>query len=210
VSGQLAALLLALIVFSVVHSLLATTRARDASARWGLGARADRLLYNVISIVLFIPAWALVRGGFPVVWKAEGSLRVLLLGVQAASLVGFVIALRSFDIGEFLGFRAPREAGDGPERTGARPRAAPVLNTHGAYALCRHPLYFFIGLFFSVWPVMDAGRLAFAVWVWLYAWVGSIFEERRLVAKFGAAYRAYQKTHWRLLPFGPRSRSQTG
>lgn len=203
-------LLLTLIVFAVVHSLLATTRARRVSARWGIDPRGDRLLYNAISILLLIPVWALIRGGFPIVWEAGGTARILLLVVQGLAVVGFLAALRGFDLGAFIGFRAPRDAAGGLERSESRPDGAPPLNTRGAYALCRHPLYLFTGLFFSAWPVMDVGRLTFAIWVWVYAWVGSIHEERRLVATFGGAYREYQRTHWRLLPFGPRSRSRTG
>ena len=206
-SRHLAVLVAALVLFSVVHSVLASTRARRASARWGLGARADRLLYNAVSVVMFLPAWALVRGGFPVIWNAQGAVRIILLAVQGLAVIGFVIALRGFDIGEFVGYRAPRDAGDGQASGPVPSRPAPVLNTRGAYALCRHPLYTFTGLFFTAWPVMDWGRLVFAIWVWVYAWLGSIHEERRLVETFGAAYRAYQKSHWRLLPFGPRSRS---
>jgi methanethiol S-methyltransferase len=210
VSGHLVMLALALILFSCVHSLLATMRARQVCTRWGLGPRADRLFYNVISIVLFLPAWALVHGGFPVVWHAEGTTRIVLLVVQSLAICGLVVALRGFDLHEFIGLRPPRDAGSDFGSRGGGPQAAPVLQTGGAYALCRHPLYLFTGLFFSAWPVMDFGRLVFAIWVWLYAWIGSIFEERRLVNVFGSTYRAYQRTHWRLLPFGPRSRSQMG
>jgi hypothetical protein len=78
------------------------------------------------------------------------------------------------------------------------------FQTDGLYARCRHPVYFFTALFFSAWPTMDLRALVIAIWLWAYSYVGSIFEERKLVTELGAAYVAYRERTPRLLPFGRR------
>jgi protein-S-isoprenylcysteine O-methyltransferase Ste14 len=47
---------------------------------------------------------------------------------------------------------------------------------------------------------MTLNRLALAVGVHVYFWIGSIFEERKLVREFGDTYRDYQRRVPRLLP----------
>ena len=47
---------------------------------------------------------------------------------------------------------------------------------------------------------MSLNWLAFAVSCNVYFFIGSIFEERKLVREFGDAYRAYQQRVPRLLP----------
>ncbi|HWN80528.1 MAG TPA: hypothetical protein VNM87_00390, partial [Candidatus Udaeobacter sp.] len=132
------------------------------------------------------------RGAYPIVWRATGWARIALMVVQGVAAIGFLLTVRSFKIGEFLGLRAPGATGDGRFRT------------DGVYGLCRHPLYFFVGLFFSAWPTMDLRALVVAVWLWVYAFVGSIFEERKLVAELGDVYVAYRRRTPRILPLGQR------
>jgi protein-S-isoprenylcysteine O-methyltransferase Ste14 len=64
----------------------------------------------------------------------------------------------------------------------------------------RHPLYFFSLLFIWLNPQMTLASLLFNLLATLYFWVGSIYEERRLTAEFGEAYKAYRREVPRLLP----------
>lgn len=205
-------LVIGLVLFAALHSALAADAVRAPGER-RLGPRAYRLLYNLVSVLaLGVIAWT-SRGTYPTVWRATGAARWGLLGVQLVGVIGFVAALGGFDVGAFLGLRPPGgrhgAVREGPSSSARGARLEPRgigMQTSGAYALCRHPLYFFSGLFFSAWPTMDLRALVFALWLWAYVWIGSILEERRLAAEFGAAYRAYQTTHRRLLPLGPRHR----
>jgi protein-S-isoprenylcysteine O-methyltransferase Ste14 len=179
-----------LVLFSVSHSVLAAVRVRRRGERRLGSARAYRLAYSLAAVALLAATLVGTRGPWPVVWRAEGAARVALVGLQALAVAGIVVTVRGFDLGAFLGLR-----GD-PAR-----RAAP-LQTGGAYRLCRHPLYFFTATLFSAWPTMDLRWLVVALWLWVYAAVGAVFEERKLLATFGDEYRRYRGTHWRLLPLG--------
>ena len=206
---RLGALAIGLAGFSVVHSVLAATRVQRSFESRGVSPRAYRLAYSCIAVAALLALLPLMRGDFPSVWQVRGAWRWVLVGVQIGALIGLVWAARGFDILGFLGARATRSG------RGARPDLAPgapaslagPLQTRGAYALCRHPIYLFTAIFFSAWPSMDAGRFVVAVWIWAYSWIGSIFEERRLVGELGEAYQTYRATHWRLLPLGPRRRT---
>jgi protein-S-isoprenylcysteine O-methyltransferase Ste14 len=192
VPAKLVILGVGLAAFAIMHSVLAGVRVRRAGEVWAGGAQRYRLLYTLLTIALLVVIYLATRGAWPIVWRATGAARIVLLLVQGIGVVGFVLTVGSFKLGEFLGLRAPGATGDGRFRT------------DGVYALCRHPLYFFTSLFFSAWPTMDLRAFLFAIWLWAYSFVGSIFEERKLVAELGEVYVAYQKRTPRLLPLGRR------
>ena len=85
----------------------------------------------------------------------------------AGLTAAYELQKRGFDVPEFLGLRAPcaRDGVRPVAAPGARTRLSGGLQTGGAYALCRHPIYFFTALFFSAWPSMDEGKLVFAAWI---------------------------------------------
>ena len=176
-----------LLLFSLVHTGLAhaALQAR-VQLKLRIDARQYRFAYTVIAMLLLAVAFRAPRDAFPIVWRPDGWPREVLRGMQVAALLGVFATLRRFDLHSFAGLRDPEPV---------------ALTTTGVYRICRHPLYLFGCIFFSTWPTMDLRNAIFAVWLWIYAWVGSIFEERKLVARFGDAYRDYQRQHARLLPW---------
>jgi protein-S-isoprenylcysteine O-methyltransferase Ste14 len=69
----------------------------------------------------------------------------------------------------------------------------------------RHPIC--LGLLLSFWsaPRMSAGHLLFSIGMSAYIFLGILFEERDLVARFGERYRACRREVRMILPL-PRSR----
>ena len=61
------------------------------------------------------------------------------------------------------------------------------------YKVVRHPLY--IGWIIAFWatPTMTAGHLLFAGYMTAYMGVAALFEERDLIAYFGAQYEDYRR-----------------
>ena len=135
VPARLVILVVGLAAFAVVHSVLAGVRVRRAGEVRVGGAQRYRLLYTLLTIALLAMVYLATRGAYPIVWRATGVARIVLLVVQGIGVVGFVLTVGSFKLGEFLGLRAP-----GATSTGGR------FRTDGLYALCRHPLYFFTSL----------------------------------------------------------------
>ena len=95
--------------------------------------------------------------------------------------------------------------GRGP---GGGDRAGGELVTRGLYSLVRHPMYLASLLVIWLSPGMSLNTLVLFVLMSLYFFVGSVHEERLLVAQFGEEYEAYRARVPRIIPWlklpGPR------
>jgi hypothetical protein len=189
-------------LYAVVHSVLADRRAKDAVARW-VGERARdawyRPLYNAQATVatVALAAWAW-RQPDRTLYATHGPVRALLRAGQLAGVALGVAALRETGLGRFIGLpgawdwvrgsavRAPMEAQGPNDRDDGR------LRTGGAFALTRHPLNVAFGLVLWASPRMTANLAAATAVSTLYLLLGSVREEQRLLARYGATYEAYR------------------
>ncbi len=186
--------LIAVGLYGALHSLLATHWAK-ALARQLLGPTADRLyrlLYNLIGGLSFLPVLAVVAWQpgttlytIPLPWSAVA------VALQALALALILIGLLQTGITGFLGLRQLLQpALEEPAK----------LEVSGLYRWVRHPLYTAGLIFIWLSPIMTTSSLALTVGLTAYIYIGSIFEERRLVTEFGQAYLDYQRRVPRLLP----------
>ncbi len=74
------------------------------------------------------------------------------------------------------------------------------LRIEGAFKHSRHPIYLFSSLFLILRPTMDFFYLIFLINMLLYFYIGSYFEEKKLVTIFGDEYRQYQKNVPKIFP----------
>jgi len=180
--------------FGLGHSWLAGTRVKARFHRW-LGARY-RIAYNLIALVhigLVMGVGRLIAGqaarALPLPGAAVWAMDALALG----GAVLLVAALRGYDLGRFSGLAQWRHVGADfveDER----------LRSDGPHAYMRHPLY--VGAMLLLWGlVRNELQLATALWASLYFIIGAIFEERRLIAIHGDAYRAYRARVPAFLPW---------
>lgn len=187
--------------FGVIHSLLAGQDIKQWVCR-RVGARAYegfyRLAYNALATVMVLPIVALVflrPGG--IVWQVQNPvLWMALNGLRLAGVVGLGASLLQIDLGRFLGISQAVAYFRGE----ALPLPAEPLQTHGLYRLVRHPLYLFSLL--ALWPAttMTEAMFAFTIGSTVYFVIGSLYEERRLLAVYGEAYRRYRDDVPWLLP----------
>jgi protein-S-isoprenylcysteine O-methyltransferase Ste14 len=197
----MAQLLLALLVWAVVHSLTAGPRTKSFVRRL-IGERAYqgtyRLVYNVFSAVTLVPVFYLLAVNLPnqVLWSVPAPYQWLNAVVQVAALAGLALSLLQTDVWSFIGLRQLLRYLQGQEQ----PDPPARFVDRGTYALVRHPLYFFSLLYLWVRPEMTISSLVLCLWVTAYFLIGSIFEERRLIREFGAEYHAYRARVPRLLP----------
>jgi protein-S-isoprenylcysteine O-methyltransferase Ste14 len=189
-------------LYAAVHSWLASQRMKDWTRRT-LGPATDRwyrLAYNVVGGVTFLPLLVML------VWLPDRVLYTLsppwlwlaLLG-QLLAVAGLVYGLWLTNVWHFLGLCQLFDLPDD-----GRIDCKPPLVVAGMYRWVRHPLYFWGLVLIWLTPQMTVNRLALFGALSVYLYVGTFFEERRLVAEFGDDYRAYQRQVPRLIPWrGP-------
>lgn len=186
-------LIFAVLLWGLIHSLLASMKAKELVRRW-LGDRARRfyrLGYNVFASISFLPVLYLMfivpdHGLYlvPLPWSG-----LMVLG-ELLSVAALVVGLHQTDAREFLGFRQPGES-DKPSR----------LTNSGLYHYVRHPLYTAGLAFIWLMPLMTVNVLAINIALTAYVFVGATFEERKLRFEFGQKYVDYISTTPMFIPF---------
>jgi methanethiol S-methyltransferase len=183
-------LLLALAIWGVVHSFLASHTAKDLF-RLKVG-RMDfyRLAYNVFAGVSFLPILYLMAT-LPnqMVYEVPSPWNLVMFGGQLLSLVLLAVAFLQTDAFSFVGLRQLFEE----QKSGA-------LVVHGLYKIVRHPLYTFSLLFLWLSPSVSQNSLTVYIGATLYILIGVYFEERKLLREFGEAYANYKKSTPMLIP----------
>ena len=178
-------LILSLILWGLLHSLLASEGA-EKIVRHLLGdaaRRSYRLAYNLFAVVSFIPVLWLMRTtpdrvlymiGEPwIEWTLAGQfLAILLLGVGVLQT----------DVFAFAGLRQIVESEPAPSK----------LVTGGLYRYMRHPLYSAGLLILWLSPRMTVNLLALFTGLTVYIAIGATSEERRLLREFGLQYAEYK------------------
>ena len=183
------------LLFFAQHSGMVRRPFRARLARV-LPSRYDGAFYAIssgLTLLLVLVLWQ--RVDIPV-FRLEGVARwmaVAASGLAAALLLfsGYAVR-RTID---FLGFRPIRA-----HLRGVVPGSTPFF-VDGPYRWVRHPLYACILALLWIRPEMMADGLLLAILWSGWIVVGTVLEERDLVADFGDAYRRYQREVPMLVPW---------
>jgi protein-S-isoprenylcysteine O-methyltransferase Ste14 len=182
------------LAFFLQHSLMVRRPIKARLARH-VPARQLAAIYSVASglaLGLAVVLWQPTEARLATV---EGPARWIGLALALLALAGFAWGVASLGGFDAFGDRALRRHARGEAE---RP---PALTIRGPYRWVRHPLYLFALIL--IWSNLDltADQLLFDV-LWT-AWivVGTILEERDLVAELGDPYREYQRRVPMLVPW---------
>jgi len=193
IAGALVFNFILCLLFSVQHSGMV----RKTTRRWMSQVVSEQYLGAVFSIVSGVTLLALVllwqetafvlasADGF--YWWSFRAVFFLAIAVQAWGLW----SLKSADL--FGTVSVLRGAGPTPP-------PAPMV-VRGPYRWVRHPLYLTTLLMIWSYPDLTADRLLFNLLFTAWIIVGSVLEERDLVADFGDDYRSYQRRVPMLIPY---------
>jgi protein-S-isoprenylcysteine O-methyltransferase Ste14 len=182
-------------VFAFQHSLMA----RRSFKQWWtriVPAAVERSTYVLAAtLALAFVLWQWQPIAEPVIWHVTNETAVSAL--WAVFMLGWVVLFgSSFLIDHFELFGVSQVMA----RFTGRALPEPEFRTPFIYRYVRHPIYLGFLLGFWATPVMTAGHLLFAVGTTGYILLGIWFEERDLVAQFGARYRRYRDQVGMLLP----------
>lgn len=187
-----ALILLSWTIFGAIHSLTASFWLKQLVAtRFGKLYPYYQLLYNGLALLTFlIVLWfhRMAPNDYFSGWYGSSLLGMLVSGVGLAIAV---LALRGYDLAEFIGWPIshPQTNEQG-------------LRQNGLLHFMRHPLYTGIILtligIVIVQPTWSSLLLLLAAT--LYIRIGIYYEEQKLLATFGNVYRQYRERVPMLLP----------
>jgi protein-S-isoprenylcysteine O-methyltransferase Ste14 len=201
-------------LWALIHSLLASKQAKDLARRIAGPPYRDglyRVTFNAQSVVLLL--WAARRfSQLPdrELYRVKPPWSWLFRASQAASLGMLLSGVRVMGILDFAGI-APlrdlltaRDVRSEPEAQGPPIGGDREVVKSGAFRFTRHPGNLGALGFFLFLPRMTANRAVLAALVALYVVLGSMHEEYRLRAAYGAAYERYRRAVPFLVPHPSR------
>ena len=203
------------LLWALVHSVLASKPAKNLARRVAGPRYRDglyRVAYNAQAVVLLAwAAWHFLRLPDRELYRARPPLSWLLRAGQAASLGVLLSGVRVVGFLDFAGVTrlwglvAGRDQGPEPEAQGPPIGDGGEMAAAGAFRFTRHPGNLGALGFFALFPRMTANRAVLTALVTLYVVLGSMHEEYRLRAAYGAAYERYRRSVPFLVPRPPRS-----
>lgn len=181
-------------LYGAFHSLTASPHFKRLIARL-MGQSYDRwyrLLYNLVGGVTFLPVlYLLALNPGQLLYRLDLPWLPVSLSGQALAIVILLIGVLQTNVWSFLGLAQLQGQVEG--------RSAHLV-VSGLYRYVRHPLYAAGLLFIWLTPVMTTSTLALNLALTVYIYIGSRFEEGRLIQEFGDPYLQYQKQVPRLIP----------
>ena len=182
-----------LIGYFVLHSLLADQGIKAFLTRRLIPTRYYRLIYNLLAIILLLPLAVYYWSIDEVFLFRIVVLKYFGIFFLVAGAVLFLIALRQYNLGAFMGTQQLSGKNDFQD----------TLQTGGLHRYVRHPLYFAGLLLLWGWFLFEPTDtyLVVAVISTVYLYIGTKLEEQKLAETFGEAYRQYQKEVPMLVPF---------
>lgn len=181
-------------LFGLQHSVMARSGFKTGLTRV-VPPVLERSVFCLASAVVLVALYCLWQPMPALVWDVQSAGGRMALWLLFA--VGWLIVLVStFLLNHFELFGLAQ-----PWRN-LRGTAAPVesFSTPGFYRAVRHPIYAGFVLAFWATPTMTQGHLLLAAGMTVYILIGIRYEERDLVARFGAQYSAYKTKVGMLFP----------
>lgn len=187
-------------LFGVAHSVLASNIVKEKiAAKLGNKIAFYRLFYNLTSFLLFIVIYDISPKPDFIIYDLDYPFDLIVFSLQIIPLLGLLWSIKYVDVKEFLGinqiFRYIKSNYNVEQLD-----EVSVFRNDGAYRISRHPIYLFSIIFLFLRPSMDLFFLIFALSLTIYFYVGSFFEEKKLIKNFGKEYLSYREQVGRIFP----------
>lgn len=197
--NELVLLVFLWICWCAMHSLLIDFRVTGfIHRRLPRLIRYYRLLYNGVSLLTLVPLAIFTRlGGGDEVFGWQGWAVLCRMLLLTAAFALFLAGAKRYDLRHFLGIRQ-LQSGESQLLLSD----SPDFSATGVFGMTRHPWYF--GSLLLIWSALPryplpvflaAGVLS------IYIVVGTFLEERKIIARYGDAYRAYRQRVSMLFPW---------
>ena len=183
-----------LVLFYVLHSVLASNNVKTFLQNKFISKRFYRLGFNLFALLnLFLVFFFFRKINSPFLFKIEG---LQLFGgvLVVVGILLLIAALLQYNLREFTGLQQLKNKST---------TTINELKTSGLNSYVRHPLYFatlcLLWGYFLYHPTYLI--LVTAIISTIYIYVGTKLEEQKLIEDFGEAYKIYQKKVKMLVPY---------
>jgi len=188
-------------LFAASHTWLASRKLKERlTEKIGEKIAFYRLFYNVSSIFFFLAFYAVSPKPTAIIYDLQFPFDIITFALQVLSLIGLIWTFRQLDTKEFIGISQIIRYFAGTYKVETLDEKQ-ELKFSGAFKYTRHPVYFFSILFLGFRPQMSFFYLVLFICCVVYFYVGSIYEEKKLLEVFGDKYKEYQKRTPRIFPF---------
>jgi protein-S-isoprenylcysteine O-methyltransferase Ste14 len=197
---DVAFLVLLFAFYGFVHSILASEKVKIFfKQNFGKAIAFYRIGFNVFSVIGLYLIWEF--GPYPSlqIYTLSQPYDYLVLIPQFISLLGMVWCFKYVNFREFAGLnqidrflKNQYSENDLDENY--------TLRIEGPYRYSRHPIYFFSVMFLLFRAEMNLFYLTMFISFTAYFYIGSVYEEKKMVRLFGDEYRNYQLKVPRIIP----------
>lgn len=160
--------------------------------------RYYRLFFNLVALItFFLLAGYSKQLDSPLAFHWDGYLSLFRWCVLFAAMALFVLGSKKYDLAQVIGIRQIKSNASHTALTANGRFAA-----SGIHTVTRHPWY--LGALMVIWvyePRLHVTDVVVNTILALYLIIGSVLEEKKLVAEFGDSYRRYQQDVSMLFPF---------
>ncbi|MHB8579497.1 MAG: methyltransferase family protein [Ignavibacteriaceae bacterium] len=186
--------------FGYMHSYLATHRVKNfLIKKFGSLIAFYRLTYVLFSLISFGVIYKIAPNMDLNIYDLPYPFDFIILIPEFLGLAGLLWTLKYFSTKEFLGINQIFRWYHDQYRIDELDEKL-SLRIEGPYKYCRHPVYFFSIVFLVFRPEMNLSYATFLVCIIAYFYIGSFYEEFKMVAMFGQIYIDYQNKVPRIVP----------
>ena len=188
-------------LYGFIHSVVASEKVKVYFKKiFGKLIAFYRLLYNVFALVGLYFIWELALHPSLQIYKLPSPYDYLVLIPQLISLAGVIWCFKYICFKEFIGLnQIDRYLKNEYSDTVLDENY--TLRIEGPYKYSRHPIYFFSIIFLLFRAEMTLFYLTMFISFTAYFYIGSYYEEKKMVRLFGDDYRSYQRKVPRIFPF---------
>jgi len=188
-------------LFGALHTVLASEKIKKKLLVWVDDKIAFyRLVYNIISVFAIYLIWNLLPDMPDVIYDLPYPYDFVVFILQITGLTAILWSGKYFCIKEFLGISQIERWIAGIYDKNQLDENS-VLRTDGPFRFSRHPVYFFFIILLVARPYMDLQYLIFTICTVIYFYIGTYFEEKKLLNKFGNDYLDYSSKVARIIPY---------
>jgi len=198
---EVVTLIILFALYGFIHSVLASEKVKVFIRKiFGKFIAFYRLGYNVFAVIGLYFIWDLAPQPSLQIYKLTQPFDYLVLIPQLLALAGMIWCFKYISFKEFVGLNQfDRFLKNEYSETDLDENY--TLRIEGPYKISRHPIYFFSIIFLMFRAEMNLSYLTMFISFTAYFYIGSYYEEKKLVRLFGDVYKDYQKKVPRIFPY---------